>query len=326
MAKGDKEKRISELIGSYLQLGFSYFFYDANLMVLPSLRAANIAAKYNNRPHKMAHTFATLSTIYSFLALYKTALKVSDRAVAITEELNDPWLIGMNLDHRAVLMHYWGKNEEAIEDANEAIKNLLKSGDVFELGVAYMHRFWGQWHLGDIKAGMETAIEMDNIISRTGQKQMAQYNHLAYIISHSYYGNIDNAKSYVEKYSEQINQDDAFSVLGGFWIKGYMSLIIGEIDEAISELTAAKDLRERENLIHDYYVAIYGLLTQAILEKIRFGAVDKKERLRLLKTCKKNISKALSLSKKHPNYVPNAVLVSAIYNWIKGNKSKAKKL
>ncbi len=223
-------------------------------------------------------------------------------------------------------MHYWAKNEEAIENANEAIKNLLKSGDVYELGLAYMHRFWGQYHLGDVKAIMETAIEMDNIISRTGQKQIAQYNHITYIIGHSYYGNIDNAKSYVEKYSEQINQDDAFSVLGGFCFKGIMSLIIGEIDEAIFELTAAKELRERENLIQDYFVGIYGLQTQAILEKIRFGAVDKKERPRLLKTCKKNINKALSLSKKHPNFMPNAILVSAIYKRIKGNKSKAKEL
>ncbi len=324
-AKGDKEKRISELIGSYLQLSGAYLFYDPMSMALPILRAANIAEKYK-LPHKMAHAFAVLATTYATLPLYKPASKVANRGTAIARELNDPWLIGMNLGRRAFLLQYWGKNEEAIEDANEAIEKLLKSGDIFELAIAYVDIWWANYSLGNIKACLETVIEMDNMLTRTGAYQMSKFAKYLFIWVYTYCGNFDDANSYYEQYMELVDKNDQFSIGAAFFIKGYMNLFKGEIDGAISELTAAKELKERKNLIHDYFAVIYGRLTQAILEKIRFGAVDKKERTRLLKTCKKLIRKALSINKKHPNYMPNAILVSAIYNWIKGNKSKAKKL
>ena len=232
----------------------------------------------------------------------------------------------MNLARRSLLFQYWGKNEEAIEDANGAIEKLLKSGDIFELAAAYTQIWWANYSLGNIKACLETVIEMDNMLTRTGAYQMSKFAKYLFIWVYTYCGNFDDANLYYEQYMELVDKNDQFSICATFFIKGYMNLFKGEIDEAISELTAAKELKERKNLIHDYFAVIYGRLTQAILEKIRFGAVDKKERTRLLKTCKKLIRKALSINKKHPNYMPNAVLASAIYNRVKGNKSKAKKL
>jgi tetratricopeptide (TPR) repeat protein len=101
----------------------------------------------------------------------------------------------------------------------------------------------------------------------------------------------------------------------------------GMTEQALDAFEECKKMREKDNLLHDYIIGVYGKIGHMCLEKLRANnKIDKKERNQQLKYSKKMMNKAKRLSKRHPNFKTHAILVTALYNWIIGKKKKAYKL
>jgi two-component system sensor kinase len=155
-----------------IRLAYAYWFAGGRIPCLwAHLRSMNRLERYPLTTD-LAYAYASHAAGMSLIGLFQRGLAYSRKSVAMYKTLGDLWGQALALNFRGTTLYAASRFEECIENNREAIRLLLRTGDVWEASLARYHVACSQFRLGDLTSAArglesiyESVVELGDIVA-----------------------------------------------------------------------------------------------------------------------------------------------------------------
>ena len=307
-----RQEQLTGLSQCYLQLAYSYFFTDPLRAVLCILRARDAADAANARRSRL-EVAGLLSTIMRTMNKWSDSDRLSQQAIELASRGDSPWERGVAGNFRGMHLFAAGSWRDAEKRFIEAKRELLRSGDLFQVGIAFIHLSWVNFLDGRFTDALQQSVDGLSLLERGRAMQLGKslFVHRALNMVKRY-GLSDTALELFDKailLSRQAN--DPMHLSASYMFRADVLLLCGRTQQAYADALEAVTIRERDQVKTGYHYWAYALLAYCCVDRIR---TDSGSRSELLATCRRAVKKITHLThKNHPTFRVPALIAKGRY-------------
>ncbi|MEJ7844977.1 MAG: EAL domain-containing protein, partial [Acidimicrobiales bacterium] len=306
----------------YSRLAYVYWFSAGKVpCAWAHLREMNLAERYPPTP-ELAQAYSEHAPVMTMAPWYSRGIAYAHRSFAIRRELGDVWGQGQSLNFAGVVRYASSRYRECIEQCQESVRLLERTGDRWEQNTATWHLVFSHYRLGELGTAVELARDLYATATAIG-------DHTASGVVLSGWARAASGRVPEAFVAAELARDngDAQTAAEVHLADGLRLLHDGELDRAVERLEQAAAIVAAAGLRQEYVAPVKPWLVTALRTQLEAGDVHApRTRARRLRRAARIARQADRLSRSYRNNRPHALRERALVANLRGRPARAQRL
>jgi two-component system sensor kinase len=310
-------------IRMYSRLAYVYWFSAGKIPCAWShLREMNLAERYPPSL-ELAQAYSEHAPVMTMVPWYARGLTYARKSYEIRRELGDVWGQGQSLSFNGVVLYAASRYRECIEQCQEAVRVLERTGDRWEQNTATWTMVFAHYRLGELDVATDLARRLYDTASAIGDRTAAG-------VVLSGWARADRGRVPEEYILAELGREtgDAQTAAEVRLADGLRLLYDGELDAAIVRLTEADAIVRQAGLRQEYVAPVKPWLATALRMKVERTDLhaSARNRSKRLRQASRVARRADHLSRSYRNNRPHALRERALVADLRGRRRRAARL
>ena len=310
-------------IRMYSRLAYVYWFSTGKIPCAWShLRGMNLAERYPPSL-ELAQAYSEHAPVMTMAPWYARGLTYARRSYEIRRDLGDVWGQGQSLNFHGVVLYAASRYRECIEQCQEAVRLLERTGDRWEQNTATWTMVFAHYRLGELEIAADLARRLYATASAIGDRTAAG-------VVLSGWARADRGRVPVEHIAAELGREtgDAQTASEVRLADGLRLLYDGDVDGAVARLSEADAIVRDAGLRQEYVAPVRPWLATALRLQVEQADLHVARRVRAarLRRAARTARQADHLSRSYRNNRPHALRERALVADLRGRSRRADRL
>ncbi|MEO5678098.1 MAG: AAA family ATPase, partial [Acidimicrobiales bacterium] len=303
----------------YSRLAYVYWFHAGKVpCAWTHLRGLNLAERYPPTP-ELAQACSEHAPVMTMAPWTTRGIAYARRSHEIRRSLGDVWGQGQSLGFYGVVLYAASRYAETIEQCQEAVRLLERTGDRWEQHTASWHIAYAHYRLGELGPAVEVARHLYEDASAIGDQAAAG-------ISLSVWAKASSGRVPAALVAAELARDneDAHTATEVRVADGIRLLFAGDTDGAVARLTEAARVSQDAGLRQEYVAPVLPWLATAQRTALEQAAGHAPRRR--LRAAARTARRADRLSRSYRNNRPHALRERGLIADLSSRPARARRL
>jgi diguanylate cyclase (GGDEF)-like protein/PAS domain S-box-containing protein len=309
-------------IRMYSRLAYVYWFSAGKVpCAWAHLREMNLAERYPPTP-ELAQAYSEHAPVMTMAPWYSRGMVYARRSFEIRRDLGDVWGQGQSLNFYGTVLYAASRYRECIEQCNEAVRLLERTGDRWEQNTAKWHLVFCYHRLGELDTAVELARDLYASASAISDRTAAG-------VVLDGWARAAAGRVPAEAIEAELARDngDAQTAAEVRLADGIRLLHAGAIDAAVARLEEADAIVARAGLRQEYVVPVKPWVATALRMQVETcDPYAARLRARTLRRAARAARQADRLARMYRNNRPHALRERGLVADLKGRSRRAARL
>jgi diguanylate cyclase (GGDEF)-like protein/PAS domain S-box-containing protein len=309
-------------IRMYSRLAYVYWFSAGKIpCAWAHLREMNLAERYPPTP-ELAQAYSEHAPVMTMAPWYSRGLAYAHRSYEIRRELGDVWGQGQSLNFYGVVLYAASRYRECIEQCQEAVRLLERTGDRWEQNTATWNLAFAHYRLGELDTAVDLARQLYDSATAIGDQTAAG-------VVLSGWARAASGRVPAEFVAAEMARDngDAQTATEVHLADGLRLLHAGDLARAVERLEEAAAITAAAGLRQEYVAPVTPWLATALRMQVEASDVHapRAVRARRLRRAARVARQADRLSRAYRNNRPHALRERALVANLAGRAGRAER-
>ena len=306
----------------YSRLAYLYWFHSGKVpCAWVHLRGMNLAERYPPSA-ELGQAYSEHAPVMTMLPWYGRGTTYARRSLEIRRALGDVWGQGQSLGFAAVVLYAAGRWDDALDAADEAVRQLERTGDQWEVNTAAWHRAMCLYRKGMLAEAAEAARAVHLAAEAIGDQASSGIS--LSVWTRATVGRVDRALIDEQRAA---GTEDAHTGCEVLLASALQALSEDRLEAARDDLDEARLVVRRAGLRQEYVAPVFPWHATTLRRLAeRAPAHNPRLRRQLLRQAARSARRARFWAASYRNNAPHALREAGLVASLRGRPGRAARL